>query len=136
MPFLNQQKGENDRRKYFMINLQERMLPTLAGVEPTTSWSLVRCAGGRGFDPHRGWQHSFVTRYLLYLISSYSVIFFLSQKYNDDDLVFNVPFNTIKIIWKPWKGDNERLCAIKCRRHKLNSASNRGQLFKANDVVS
>ena len=26
MPFLNQQKGENDRRKYFMINLHERML--------------------------------------------------------------------------------------------------------------
>ena len=34
MPFLNQQKGVNDRRKYFMINLHERMLPTLAGVEP------------------------------------------------------------------------------------------------------
>ena len=39
--FLNQRKGENDRRKYFMINLHERMLPTLAGVEPTTSWSPV-----------------------------------------------------------------------------------------------
>ena len=25
---LNQRKGENDRRKYFMINLQVRMLPT------------------------------------------------------------------------------------------------------------
>ena len=31
-PFLNQQKGENDRRKYFMINLHERMLLTLAGL--------------------------------------------------------------------------------------------------------
>ena len=41
MPFLNQRKGENDRRKYFMINLRERMLPTSAGVEPATSWSPV-----------------------------------------------------------------------------------------------
>ena len=41
LPFLNQRKGENDRRKYFMINLHERMLPTLAGVEPVTSWSQV-----------------------------------------------------------------------------------------------
>ena len=40
-PFLNQRKGENDRRKYFMINLHERMLPTSAGVEPATSWSPV-----------------------------------------------------------------------------------------------
>ena len=41
MPFLNQRKGENDRRKHFMINLHERMLPTSAGVEPATSWSPV-----------------------------------------------------------------------------------------------
>ena len=33
--------GENDRRKYFTINLYERMLPTSAGVEPATSWSPV-----------------------------------------------------------------------------------------------
>ena len=32
MPFLNQRKGENDRKKYFMINLHERMLPTSAGL--------------------------------------------------------------------------------------------------------
>ena len=32
MPFLNQQKGENDRRKYFMINLYKRMLPTRRGL--------------------------------------------------------------------------------------------------------
>ena len=36
LPFLNQRKGENDRRKYFMINLHEIMLPTSAGVEPAT----------------------------------------------------------------------------------------------------
>ena len=41
MPFLNQRKGENDRRKYFMINLHERMLPISTGVEPATSWSPV-----------------------------------------------------------------------------------------------
>ena len=35
---------EKDRRKYFMINLHERMLPALAGIEPATSWSPVRCA--------------------------------------------------------------------------------------------
>ena len=41
MPFLNQRKGENDRRKYFMINPRERMLLTSAGFEPVTSWSPV-----------------------------------------------------------------------------------------------
>ena len=51
LPFLNQRKGENDRRKYFMINLHERMLPTSAGVEPATSWSSV---GRRIQLSHRG----------------------------------------------------------------------------------
>ena len=46
-------------------DLHERMLLTLAGVEPVTSWSPVGCAsdwrpGGRGFDPRRGRQHSFM----------------------------------------------------------------------------
>ena len=51
MLFLNQRKGENDRRKYLMINLHERMLPTSAGVEPATSWSPV----GRSIQvSHRG----------------------------------------------------------------------------------
>ena len=31
---MNQQKGENDRRIYFMINLNERMLLDLAGIKP------------------------------------------------------------------------------------------------------
>ena len=31
LPYLNQLKGENDHRKYFMINLHERMLPTRQG---------------------------------------------------------------------------------------------------------
>ena len=32
--FLNQWKGKNDCRKYFMINLHERMLPTWRGLNP------------------------------------------------------------------------------------------------------
>ena len=51
LPFLNQRKGENDRRKYFMINLHERMWPTSAGVEPATSRSPV---GRRIQLSHRG----------------------------------------------------------------------------------
>ena len=41
---------KNDHRKYFMINLHERMLPTSAGVEPAT-WSPV---GRRIQLSHRG----------------------------------------------------------------------------------
>ena len=44
-------KGDNDRRKYFMINFYERMLPTSVGVEPATSWSPV---GRRIQVSHRG----------------------------------------------------------------------------------
>ena len=51
LPFLNQRKRENDRRKYFIINLHERMLSTSAGVEPATSWSPV---GRRIQLSHRG----------------------------------------------------------------------------------
>ena len=32
MPFLNQRKGENDCRKYFMIKSHERMMPTRWGT--------------------------------------------------------------------------------------------------------
>ena len=31
---MNQRKGQNDRRKYFIINLHERMLPTRRGSNP------------------------------------------------------------------------------------------------------
>ena len=41
LSFLNHRKGENDRRKYFTINLRERMLPDPAEIEPATSWSPV-----------------------------------------------------------------------------------------------
>ena len=52
---LNQRKGESNRRKYFMITLHERMLPTSAGVEPATSWSP---AGRRIQLSHRGRQRN------------------------------------------------------------------------------
>ena len=64
LPFLNQWKGENDRRKYFMINLQERMLPTLAGVEPAISWSPV---GWHIQLSHRG-RHMY---YCIFIMSMY-----------------------------------------------------------------
>ena len=68
LPFLNQRKGENDRRKYFMINLHERMLPTSAGVEPATSWSPV---GRRIQLSHRG--------RLLSILVIVSTKFYISQ---------------------------------------------------------
>ena len=34
LPFLKQQKGEDGRRKYFMINLHDRMLPIQWGSNP------------------------------------------------------------------------------------------------------
>ena len=55
MPFMNQRKGENDHRKYFKINLHERML--LAGSEPMTFWSPPV---SRTQLSHRGWQHIFL----------------------------------------------------------------------------
>ena len=36
-------KGENDRRKYFMMNHIVRMLLDLAEIQPAPSWSPVRC---------------------------------------------------------------------------------------------
>ena len=42
--FLNQQKGVNDRRNYFMINLQERILPTGWGSNPNPVRRKSNCA--------------------------------------------------------------------------------------------
>ena len=44
LPFLNQRKGENDSRKYFMINLHERMLPTRCGSNPQPPDHQSGCA--------------------------------------------------------------------------------------------
>ena len=49
--FMSPPPPKNDRRKYFLISLHERMLPTSAGVEPGTSWSPV---GRRIHLSHRG----------------------------------------------------------------------------------
>ena len=40
--FLNQRKGENDRRKYFMIKSPWKKVADPAGVKLTTSWSPVK----------------------------------------------------------------------------------------------
>ena len=70
MPFLNQRKGENDRRKYFTINLHERMLPTSAGVEPAT-WSAV----GRHIQlSHQGLLNHHLLSYQKYKNSAEGVI--------------------------------------------------------------
>ena len=37
LPFLNQQKGENDPRKYFMVKSPRKNVADPAGVEPSTS---------------------------------------------------------------------------------------------------
>ena len=36
---------------------------------------------------------------------------------NDDDLMFYIPFNIILVISRQWKGDNERLSAVKGKFH-------------------
>ena len=71
LPFFNQQKGENDRRKYFMINLHERMLPTSAGVEPATSWSPV----GRRIQLSHWGRHS------LQITASVLFVYFFVKAY-------------------------------------------------------
>ena len=41
LPFLNQWKGQNDHRKYFMIKSPQKNVANLVGDEPATSWSPV-----------------------------------------------------------------------------------------------
>ena len=41
LPFLNQQKGENDRRKHFIIKSPRKNVANPAGVESAISWSPV-----------------------------------------------------------------------------------------------
>ena len=48
--FLNQKKGENDGRKYFMINLNERIAQDQR-IEPTTSGSQVGWASDGASQP-------------------------------------------------------------------------------------
>ena len=56
LPFLNQRKEENDHRKYFMINLHERMLLTSVGVKPATSWSPVGRASNWATEAGTGYN--------------------------------------------------------------------------------
>ena len=39
---MNQRKGENDRRKYFMIKSPQKNVADTTGVEPTTIWSRIQ----------------------------------------------------------------------------------------------
>ena len=50
LPFLNQRKGENDRRKYFMINLHERILLIRRG----RTRNLLITSRPRIQESHRG----------------------------------------------------------------------------------
>ena len=58
-----------------MINLHENMLPTSAGVEPTTSWSPV---GRRIQLSHRGRQTIQVICYLQIQISTVFILYTIS----------------------------------------------------------
>ena len=54
LPFLNQRNGENNCRKYFMINHYERMLLDPMGIEPTTL-SPVRHASNWATEASKMW---------------------------------------------------------------------------------
>ena len=68
LPFLNQQKGENGPKNYFMTNLHERMLPDVR-IEPATvripgrrasDWaivpsSIVQCSTSFSFETVKQW---------------------------------------------------------------------------------
>ena len=70
LPFLNQKKGENEHRNYFLISLYKRMLLDPAGIKPSTSPSQVRCAS------HWAWLISLgpVVQSVVSLTSSLRVI--------------------------------------------------------------
>ena len=74
MPFVNQWKGENDFRKYFMINLHERMLPTSAGIKPATSWSPV---DAHPEPPRPAYEAEVVTDFKPQRIYTISGLFFM-----------------------------------------------------------
>ena len=93
MPFLNQRKGENDRRKYFMINLHERMLPTSAGVEPATSWSPV---GRRIQLSHRGRLGKDIYIYAEAVLASTHNLCF-EQKYEKCQIFFSEKFHFLVV---------------------------------------
>ena len=72
LPFLNQWKGENDHRKYFMINPHERMLPTSSGLNPrspglqsdgASNWATEAGLDRRPCDPNSGAQNTLPPRH-------------------------------------------------------------------------
>ena len=76
LPFLNQQKGENGRKNYFMTNLHERMLPDVR-IEPSTvcipgrctsNWatapaSIVQCSTSFSFETVKQWACCWLSLY-------------------------------------------------------------------------
>ena len=72
LPFLNQRKGENGRRNYFMTNLHERTLPDVR-IEPATVRMPGRRASDRATAPgSMGW--CFTRGVFLYIgLSSFSL---------------------------------------------------------------
>ena len=109
MPFLHQRKGENDRRKYFMINLHERMLPT---------WSPVRRCIQLS---HRGqfyWKSSWAVMKFATLITPSSV--YMSR----------IPFSKIP-SWAQWSQRKWNIiytiCTKRCCWYKPSPQSCRWQ---------
>ena len=60
LPFLNQRKGENDRRKYFATKSPQKSDADTEGVESATSWSYVGRASN--WATEAGLNYSYIVR--------------------------------------------------------------------------
>ena len=120
LPFLNQLKGENDRRKYFTINLHERMLPTLAGVEPVTSWSPVgrriqMSHPGRPFNSYPiAPDQEKLSRYFFFLFLHENVC----CRHSSEVLLMTIPNMYSMYLWRNKKNINP-LYTDTCYNNKI-----------------
>ena len=152
LPFLNQRKGDYDRRKYFTINLHKRMLPTSAGVEPATSWSPV----GRHIQlSHRGQLYLETTiqctrtvkveQYVLYRRSLWKQIadsVYLCAILNNGmlqmltSIKMNKTLFSIQLDWAQFwlRGEVSNKCCLKCK--KFRPESDQSWLTQINTVCS
>ena len=64
LPFLNERKGENDHRKFFMINLHERILTTQQGYNLKPPSEALRLAMIRKLDVLIFWVNMVVSQVL------------------------------------------------------------------------
>ena len=111
---------ENDRRKYFMINLHERMLPTSAGVEPATSWSPV---GRRIQLSHRGRRNErLILRSLRSLFTPDALVGLWLRKETLENMR-TAKIQTSLCIHVDWSGSSLFACKVKgpCGRYRTNS---------------